>query len=1052
MIFQYQLIERLQHYGDHVAIENGDQSISYASLLAHANKITAFLLQKNIGKEAIIGIQLSDRANIIGSIIGAMNGRGIIVPIDEALPDNRLRELIEDLEMQYVITSRQDDRISPLNFEKPPTCLYYEDIQAEVEARPWTKDDYPVFTEEDSLYLYFTSGSTGKPKGVVGKNKSLANFIDWEISTFSIDETFRCSQFVSPYFDAFLRDIFVPLMAGGTICIPPVEKAFFESEKMIAWIDQQKINLIHCVPSVFRLFNRPHLTASHFSALKYVLLSGEKINPTELKNWYERFDDRIQLVNLYGTTEATMISSFYRIQPADANKPKIAIGHPIHNTELWVVDQHLKPCQNLIVGELLIVSDYTTKGYFKAPELTAEKFVKVNVGTSTETMAYKTGDRARRSFDGSIELLGREDRQVKLRGMRVDLEQIEHWLFQHEWVKNAVVIKREEEKASGIHEESLIAFVVGEEQLPSNFNLVESIEKYLTGYLSANVMPSNILVMPQFPLLSNGKINYKELLASLNKATKSIIAPANETETKLLGIWQEILGKENISTDDKFNRVGGNSLSIMRLISRIYKEFKVRIALSAIFKNLTIQLQADYVIKANQDNLLTITKAAEKPHYQLSSTQERIFFNYKLDPNSTAYNIPMAWEIKGGIDQEKVEAILNTILQRHETLRTEFRLVEGKVFQFVREEVNFKLESLTQPELKAKEAIQAFIQPFDLTQAPLIRGAVVEVKEHKKLLLIDIHHIVCDGISQVNLYTEFLQLFGGQELRPIAIQYKDYAEWEHHLRTTEIYSNYREFWLKSFDGAIPQLNLPVIDGKAQDASTAGGSVDFNIPKSFLNAITDPLKEKEVSTFSSLFALFFTYMAQLSGQEDLIIGTNSSGRMQYELEGLIGMFAKTLPIRQQIEADQPFSTFAGQIHNYMVQANSKQIFDLIDIVAELNQNNPTPVENLIDVMFVFQNYQNEHQQSGEIEFSRIDLEGLAAKYPITFYAIEEEDYFMFRMEYLSSYFTPADADLLCQQFVTLVKTTAQNPDALISEIIGNDSPSFQIAEEEIDFNF
>jgi len=577
MIFQHKLIGQLKKHQDKTAIEYGSEKSSYAALLSASNKVTQLLLEKKLTPETIVGIQLSNRVDIISSMIGVMNARCVFVPIDANLPTQRLQQIVDDLQLEYVICSKKEESLVALNTQATLNPLYFEDIQEQKDVL-LQEEDYPTYGEDDSLYIYFTSGSTGKPKGVIGKNKSLSNFIEWEIEEFSIDDSFRFSQFVSPFFDAFLRDVFVPLMAGATICIPTLEEEVLDPKKLISWIDASRINLIHCVPSLFRLINEESLTAENYLNLKYVLLSGEKINPSDLKPWYHLFNDRIQLVNLYGTTEATMISSFYKITPADAEKAKMSIGKGIRNNELRILNKDLKPCKPLIVGDLFIVSDYSSKGYFNAEELTKEKFIVLNSETGGDEFAYKTGDKARRLINGTLELLGREDRQIKLRGIRISLDEIEQVLLQSELVKNAIVVLHvEEDKENNIRNEFLVAFLIAENAAA---DLSGEIDTYLKDSLPEYMMPSKVVVKEEFPLLSNGKIDYKELRASLNISEATIVAPIDETEHKILEIWQQILGDKPMSTTDKFHEIGGNSLSIMRLIARIFKEYNIRISLN----------------------------------------------------------------------------------------------------------------------------------------------------------------------------------------------------------------------------------------------------------------------------------------------------------------------------------------------------------------------------------------------------------------------------------------------------------------------------------------
>jgi amino acid adenylation domain-containing protein len=1044
MVFQNELTESLKANRARTAIECGNKRISYSELLSLSNKVTQFLLGKHLEKETVVGVFLPDKPLLIGAIIGIANARCTFVPIDGTLPEGRLAAMMGELNLQHLITSRDAPEIAPAGSPSLRSYCIEDIVTGEADA-DLPAHRHPSYGPDDSLYVYFTSGSTGTPKGIVGRNCSLLQFLKWEIDAFGLGPDSRVSQLVSPYFDAFLRDVFAPLLAGGTICVPPADHAF-SSEQLTAWIDAARITLIHCVPSVFRVFNHEALSPRHFGHLRHVLLSGERIVPAELLNWYKTFGPRIELVNLYGLTETTMIRAYYRIQPQDAHLARIPIGYPISDTRLLVARQDFLPCPPLVTGDLYIVSDYTAKGYLNDPALTRERFIRLNPGSPQETIAFKTGDKARMLPDGKIDLMGREDRQVKLNGIRVEPDEIESVLFRSQLVKNAFVLKHTEE--NGV--ESLIAFVSSKDALPGKARFEEAVLLYLKKHLPGYLVPASVVAVDEFPLLPNGKVNYKELLNGLR--TRSVAPPANELERRLLVIWQDILGAKPMSTEESFHSLGGNSLSIMRLLGRIYKEFSVRIPLSAFFSHPTIQKQAWYIERANRDKRFVIERAELKPAYRLSSAQERIYYHYELDKTSTAFNVPVAWELKGDVDPRKVEDVLKRLIERHECLRTEFRFTEGVLGQVVRDTVDFAVEVSDCRGLNKDEAIYAFIRPFDLSRAPLIRCSLIATGNKSQLLVLDIHHIVYDGISQFNLISDFLHLYRGEALQPLPIQYKDYAEWEHAFRATDAYIAQREFWLKNFEGEIPRLSLPTTNAQARSRAAAGGMVFFEMDQALVRAIIEKAGGDGLNTFSVLFSLFFVYMSQITGQEDLIIGTNTSGRTQQELEKLVGMFAKTLPIRRQVPPRASFIAFARAVHQYLIEAGSRQLYDLADIVSELNHGRDVPVKNLVDVMFVFQNMEDRVQPPDGIEFSNYALERTAAKFPLSLFAVEGEEVIVFRLEYESAYFTRADIQLLITQFKSLVDTIAASPEAPIGDCISSHSPVPRPVEDAIDFNF
>lgn len=1036
MIIQGELAQSFQINRDKVAIENGTEHIKYSTLDNRSNRVRNYLLSLNLSKETVIGVQLEDKVDIITSVIGILKAGCTFVLVDALLPQKRRDLMVSELELEHMIVS-VDSGYS----------LNSHDFQSIISAEAPFENNLPDYDQDDSIYVYFTSGSTGKPKGIVGKNCSLVQYVQWQIQEFDIDSTFRVSQLISPYFDAFLRDIFVPLLSGATICIPPSNKEFFEPKTIASWIDSNAITLIHCVPSVFRTINNEFITSDHFSNLKYVLLSGERIIPAELTKWYELFDNKVQLVNMYGATETTMVRSFYKIKPEDVKKQRISIGTPIADTEFLIANKDFKPCNKLVAGDLYIVTDYTTKGYLNMPELNAERFITINAGTAEEKSAFKTGDKARLMPDGTIDLLGREDRQVKLRGIRIELDEIENIITTSDEVQNAIVVVNGDNESA---DQTLVAFFKANESVSDTKALITSLEQSLKESLPEYMLPTNLVAVEEFPLLQSGKINQKELLSLLE--VKNITAPVNDTEERLLNIWKGILGDKPISTEDSFHSIGGNSLTIMKLIGRIYKEFDVKLSLSQLFANLTIVKQAEAIGSMTKDDEFAIKQAPNKPSYNLSASQERLYYEYELNKQSTAYNLPMAWNINIDYDRKQINKVVNGLIERHESLRTEFKIIGGKLQQIIKDPFKYEIEEITIDDNDLTGAIHQFVRPFDFSQAPLIRCGVITAANGKRVLVMDIHHIVCDGESQVMLFNEFYSLYKEEKLAPLAITPKDYSEWEYNLKSTKKYLADREFWLRKFEGDIPSLGLPLLD-KGQSELTGEGEVaSFSIDKKDLKAIEEFLASNEVTAPSVFLSIYYLFLSKLTGQESVVIGITSAGRMHSELEKVIGMFVKTLPILLDNDWNTSFTQLVKEIHQYSMEAIGRQTYDLSNIVSDLNKNNNSQIGPLFETTFSFLNFSkiNENQEAGS--FSAHYLDQGTAKFPLMLLAAEGEETFGFRFEYSKDYFHKSDIETLITQFKQITELICQNLNVTLLDIAGGDQQEELFSEDEIAFDF
>ncbi|HLP58745.1 MAG TPA: amino acid adenylation domain-containing protein, partial [Candidatus Deferrimicrobium sp.] len=424
-IFQLWLNESLQRYGNNAAVEYGAGqaavTATYAEISQHANYIAHWLLAKGIKEETFIGIYTTDRVRLIETITGILKARCVFVPLDPAHPDSRLASMVETAEIKLVICDDPEKHSFCQNQALKDRGVVFMPFAAIFSGSTSQADWYHespamTYSPEDKIYVYFTSGTTGKPKAIVGKNKSLFHFIEWEIETFAIKPGFRISQWITPGFDAYLRDIFTALCSGGVVCIPPPGPGdtLLNPDELVAWTDSQRIDLIHCVPSVFRMLNSPTLTPAHFPNLKYILLSGEKVTPAMLENWFRVFGERIRLVNFYGPSETTMIKTFHPIQTDDLKRERIPIGKPIKGCRVVILDDQMKICDQLVTGEIVIRTPYRTHGYYREAELNREKFIPNPLSHDPHDIVFRTGDLGRFLPDGNIEFLGRKDRQVKI--------------------------------------------------------------------------------------------------------------------------------------------------------------------------------------------------------------------------------------------------------------------------------------------------------------------------------------------------------------------------------------------------------------------------------------------------------------------------------------------------------------------------------------------------------------------------------------------------------------------------------------------------------------
>lgn len=542
------------------AIEYNNQTITYRELDHKSGSIAGFLMAKGIKKGTFIAVLLENKIELIAAIIGILKAGGVFIPLDPLHPVKRMEAMLELTDTRYLLIDRINYQLlAHRSLEQGgniETLVMDESLALESDAHSSRAEI--EYHPEDAIYIYFTSGSTGRPKAVLGMNKSLAHFINWEIETLKIDTPWRVSQLTSPSFDASLRDYFVPLCSGGTVCIPPNRDLILNSTGLINWIENSRINLIHCTPSLFRLFNVKSLTKEIFSNLKYVLLAGERIHPPELENWFITFDERIQLVNLYGPTETTMVKTFYFIKKADTKAPGISVGKPMKGSRVIILDEKMNPCPEGATGEIYIRTPFRTKGYYNDPELTSKKFLVNPFNNDPDDLIYKTEDLGRVLPDGNLEFLGRMDRQVKIRGNRIELAEVEAELLKYEPVKEAVVLDREE---AGGHK-YLCAYVSADQEVK-----VDELRSFLGKELPDYMIPSFFIQLAKIPLNANGKVDWRLLPepSGVNIISAEYLPPRNSLEEELTRVWQEVLGIDKIGINDNFFNLGGDSLKIVQV-------------------------------------------------------------------------------------------------------------------------------------------------------------------------------------------------------------------------------------------------------------------------------------------------------------------------------------------------------------------------------------------------------------------------------------------------------------------------------------------------------
>jgi len=862
-------------------------------------------------------------------------------------------------------------------------------------------------------YVIYTSGSTGKPKGTLIRHASLVNRLHWMQSRYPLDKNDAILQKTTFTFDVSIWELTWWPLAGAKVCMlePGGEK---DPAALVKTIEKHHITVIHFVPPMLNVFLE-YLSSTrgkhHLKSLKQVFASGEALTPPQVKRFGEFFyvNNRHlpRLTNLYGPTEATIDVSYFDC-PLPGDVDRVPIGKPIYNTQLYILDKGLKLQPVGVTGELCIGGIGLARGYLNLPELTHEKFCVLLPGgtlfTNTFTARhlngwrchplfektappdpphknillennkkapdkkisdkridmsytaymsyrshmcyiYRTGDLARWLPDGNIEFLGRTDHQVKIRGFRVETGDIECQLLSYPGIKEVVVAAHKDKQG----DKYLCAYIVSDSE-----PVAAELREFLSLKLPSYMVPAYFARVEHMPLTSNGKVNRKALPLPRVKGEQEYTPPGNEIERKLVRLCQEILpvGNHHISIDDNFFHLGGHSLTLTVMATRIHKQLDVNIPLAVIFKNPSIKGLARFIREAAKEKYLPLQPIEKREYYPLSPAQKRMYILQQMDPGNTIYNVPLMRPLAPGdnLDRRKLEDIIGQLMKRHESFRTSFRMINEQPVQMIHDKIEFEIRYL---DSRVTGAISSFIRPFDLSQAPLFRAALVEYLPGQYMLMLDMHHIISDDVSQDILLKDFLSLWQGRQLPLLRLRYKDYVQWLTKEETTRSIKHQGDYWLREFPGDIPLLNLPTDYERPDNLSFRGNTIWFQIDTPLSTGLKQHSLRLGVTSMMFLLAVYKVLLAKYTGQADIIVGIDIAGRQHADLEDIIGFFVNMMPIKTRIQPDESFSQYVRQVKEKTVNAFDNQDYPFEELVSKLDFPRHPGRHPLVDAVFVFQ---------------------------------------------------------------------------------------------------
>ncbi|MDE1453327.1 amino acid adenylation domain-containing protein [Bacillus paralicheniformis] len=988
---------------DEKAIHYEGQSITYKELNEMANKLARLLRKRGVKRQEPVAIMVERSPALAAGVLGILKAGAAFVPIDLSHPAERIRYCIENSGCQHIVSQHHVAALAKSAATKR-SVTFIEEADAESDG----SNVETVNTAEDLLYIMYTSGTTGKPKGVLFEHRNMANLLHDQFENSRIDFKTNVLQYASCAFDVCYQELFTTLLSGGTLCITP-ESIKRDPAQLFLLINTQRTEVVF-FPTAFvkMLFNEEHY-ANHFpNCVKHVITAGEQLTVSHIfKALLKRHG--IHLHNHYGPAETHVVSTC-TIHPEGDIPDSPPIGKPISHNAMYILDKYkrLQPCG--VAGELYISGASVGRGYVNNPILTKQKFLPDPFRAGA--VMYRTGDIARLRADGQMDYIGRTDDQVKIRGYRVEPKEIEVTLANHPAVKEAVVLVQKD--SEGEHE--LCAYYSTRKPIdPSalRHDLADAIPDYM--------MPVKWTAVPAIPLTANGKVDKSALPEPTSSAShQSYAAPRNLNELRLSQLWEGLLKRGPVGIRDNFFELGGHSLKATSLISRIAKEWNVQIPLSDVFAHPTVEGLAAVISETEENPFASIQQIEKKESYPVSSAQKRMYVLHQLDGGGVSYNIPAVLELTGELDQQRVEAVFRELIRRHEPLRTSFEAGDdGEPVQRIHEKVPFAFSN--------ESSSESFIRPFDLGKAPLFRAGLATIEKGRYLLLVDMHHIISDGVSIQLLMQEFSELYKGLELAPLRIQYKDYAAWQETFKTSDIYKRQESYWLKQLAGELPVLELPTDKPRPPAKSFAGDRVTFEISQELTSRLQQLAGENSCTLYMTLLGIYTVLLSRLSGQEEIIVGSPIAGRPHADLESVLGMFVNTLAFRTRPVSGISFKQYLQDIRETALEAYEHQDYPLEKLVDRLGVQREMSRNPLFDTTFALQNMERQQLSMEGLELRQKDISHPISKFDLSLYMAESGGQIYCQFEYSTDLFERKTIQKWADFFKTLAKNAAQHPE-------------------------
>ncbi|MFZ2511388.1 MAG: amino acid adenylation domain-containing protein, partial [Gordonia sp. (in: high G+C Gram-positive bacteria)] len=1005
--------------------------LTYAQLDERSNRLARWLIGRDIGPESLVALAIGRSSALLTAIWAVAKTGGGYVPIDPTYPLDRVANMVEDSQALIGLAVAASGDLPEQGFDwiRLDERTVEDDVAALSGAQIEPDELHAPVRIDNTAYVIYTSGSTGRPKGVSVTHSGLANFAAEEVRRSSADEYSRILGFASPSFDASVLEYLLASWSGGVLVYRPDDAV--GGSTLQNYLMQHAITHTFLTPTVLATVD-----PAAVPALRVVYAGGEAV-PQALKDSWAPFR-RIQ--NLYGPTETTIGVAIS--EPMQIGAP-VYLGGPIAGVGFLVLDNRLKPVPPGVPGELYLCGDALSRGYLARPGLTATRFVANPYGIPGDRM-YRTGDLVRWRSDETgkptIEYTGRTDDQVKLRGLRIELGEVEAVLVEHPDVTSAVVLG-----VGGPVASALAGYVVsGGDPVD-----IGELRSFVAERLPSHMVPATIMAIDELPMTPVGKLD-KTALPEPVIEVGEYVAPATDEERAVAAVFAEVLGVEQVSVIDSFFDLGGNSLSAMRLVGRVGQTLDVAVTIQDVFTAPRVRDLAA-ALAGRAAALPPVLPVSPRPdRIPLSFAQQRMWFLNRFDPGTANYNIPLGLRLSGSLDVEALRSALVDVVGRHEILRTTFPAIDGVPYQqihsvdMVSDLVDWQV---TQDE---SEFVGALAMGFDVTVDQPVRLRLLETAPNQWALALVAHHIAVDGESLRPLAVDLLGAYAARaagnrpRFIPLEVQFADFAIWQHEVLGSpgdpdSVLGTQLAYWREQLRGLPDVVDLPTDHPRPPVASGRGALVSIDLPAEVGDQVRQVATASDATPFIVLHAALAALLARLSASDEVVVSAPFAGRGQAQLDPLVGMFVNTLVLRAHVDSADSFTDLVEllKVTDFDAFAHSDVPFEAL--VEDLNPARSEAFVPLAQVMLSV-------DPAASAAEERFDLDGLTVEpfanpgvvvqRDLTFYVrtAGPGEPWVLSVEYSTDLYASASMAVLAQRFGSLLAELTQNPEIPVGDAV------------------